>query len=104
MSEMGRGNPSRRQALEEMTKTELELLDEARKNRHGIVSVTSGFITSQRTKGYGRRRSNAAAKLVDLGYLKFEKSHKHVYHFGHGYGTDHSFERVYSLTEEGKIK
>ena len=62
MSEMGRGNPSRRQALEEMTKTAQELLDAARKNPHGVVSFSSGFVTSRKNGSYGHRKASAARK------------------------------------------
>ena len=85
-----------------MTKTEQELLDAARKNPHGVVSFSSGFVTSRKNGSYGHRKTGAARKLVALGLLKFEETHKSVTHLSHGFGADHGFERVYSLTEKGR--
>jgi hypothetical protein len=83
-----------------MNKTELELLERARCNRSGVITIQTGYITSRKRGRYGHREWNAARKLVEAGKLQFVRSEKHTHQLSHRFGADHWVELVYRLTDK----
>lgn len=83
-----------------MTKTQTELLVEARRTGH--VDVQSGYITGRRKGAYGARRRDAAVTLCQMGLLEFVSREYRVLPLSNRTSADRSTSTIYRLTDAGR--
>lgn len=85
-----------------LTKTQINLLREAAKSHHGIVSHVRMFQTSGAKKSVGYRATDAALSLIDAGFLVFVGSHRSQEHRPGRIMVRHYVESSYAITDAGR--
>jgi hypothetical protein len=85
-----------------LTKTMQELLL-VKSDYTDLICVDSGYYTGGRRGSFGSRKRDAAIKLMDMGLFEHVKTHRNVHQMIGGWTSCHYSERLYRLTDAGKV-
>lgn len=88
--------------MTQLSKTQIDLLKRAAGRYHGLVSISTGYISSRRKGAYGARAADAAAKLVEAGLLMVHSRASGVQHLAHRFGADRWSETTFAITDAGR--
>jgi hypothetical protein len=86
-----------------LTKTQIEILTEAKAGTFGRVAVLTGVkLGGARPRSFGGRRRAAVDGLRDLGLVVFVASVRDV-DTGYGASTTHFYESIWNITDAGRF-